>query len=242
MSSEEAQAEFDHAVAVLGVEVEYILNDRIDHGDCYVSDDEPYPGLEGPWVYVDHGKARLLCRWATVGDGDVFADEDSPDGDFGDVTLDSLDLDRFARWRVDMWAVEAAIFAGYRVGEPSRAQAMHAVFVIIRETMRAVAARTRGVEYRASVSGTGVVEHRLEVDGRLPCAWVRTWPMHASDAGVEARFALAEGSDYADLAFTPKPSEHGGLMSASTEENLDALFRLVDQAIAGGGQVRELPM
>ncbi len=242
MSSEEAQAEFDHAVAVLGVEVEYILNDRIDHGDCYVSDDEPYPGLEGPWVYVDHGKARLLCRWATVGDGDVFADEDSPDGDFGDVTLDSLDLDRFARWRVDMWAAEAAILAGYRVGEPSRAQAAHAVFVIIRETMRGVAARTRGVEYSASVSGTGVVEHRLEVDGRPPCAWVRTWPMHASDAGVEARFALDEGSDYVDLSFTPQPAEHRGLMSAATEENLDSLFRLVDRAIAGDGQVRELPM
>lgn len=116
MSSEEAQAEFDHAVAVLGVEVEYILNDRIDHGDCYVSDDEPYPGLEGPWVYVDHGKARLLCRWATVGDGDVFADEDSPDGDFGDVTLESLDLATEPRRRVEAWAAEEAEAAGYRLG------------------------------------------------------------------------------------------------------------------------------
>lgn len=241
MSSEEAQAEFDHAVAVLGVEAEYILNNRLDHGDCYVSDDEPYPGLEGPWVYVDDGKARLLCRWVTVGDGDVFADEDSPDGDFGDVTLDSLDLDKYARWRIDMWAAEAAILAGYRVGEPSRTQAVHAVFVIISETMRAVAARTRGVEYRARVNDLGVVEHELEVDGRLPCAWVRTWPLHTS-GGVEARFALDEGSGYVDLAFTPAPSEHGGLVSAATEESLDSLFRLVDRAIAGGGQVREPPM
>lgn len=66
--------------------------------------------------------------------------------------------------------------------------------------------------------------------------------MHASDAGVEARFALDEGSDYVDLTFTPEPSEHGGLVSAATEESLDSLFRLVDRAIAGGGQVRELPM
>lgn len=244
MSSEEAQAEFDHAVAVLGVEVEYILNDRIDRWDCYVSDDEPYPGFEGPWVYVADGKARLLCRWVTVGDGDDFADEDSPDGDFGDVTIDSLDLDKSARWRVDMWAAEAAILAGYRVGEPSRAQAMHAAFVIIRETMLAIAARTRGVEYRTSANDLGVIEHELVVDGGggLPCAWVRTWPLHAQGAGVEARFSLGEGSDYVDLSFSPQPAEHGGLMSASTEENLDALFRLVDRAIAGGGQVRELPM
>lgn len=116
MSSEEAQAEFDHAVAVLGVEVEYILNDRIDHGDCYVSDDEPYPGLEGPWVYVEHGQARLLCRWVTEGDSCVFADEDSPDGDFGDVTLESLDLATEPRRRAEAWAAEEAEAAGYRLG------------------------------------------------------------------------------------------------------------------------------
>ena len=244
MSSEEAQSEFDHAVALLGVEAEYILNDRLDQGDYYVSDDEPYPGFEGPWVYVDDGKARLLCRWMTVGDGDDFADEDSPDGDFGDVTLDSLDLDKSARWGIDMWAAEAAILAGYRVGEPSRAQAAHAAFVIIRETMRAIAARTRGVEYRARVNDLGVVEHELVVDGGggLPCAWVRTWPLHAQGAGVEARFSLGEGSDYVDLSFTPAPAPHHGRVCAATEESLDSLFRLVDRAIAGGGQVRELPM
>lgn len=244
MSSEEAQAAFDHAVAVLGVEAEYILNDHLDHWDCYVSDDEPYPGFEGVWVYVDDGKARLLCRWVTEGDSCVFADEDSPDGDFGDVTLDSIDLDKSARWRVEMWAVEEAILAGYRVGEPSRAQAMHSAFIIIRETLRAVAARTRGVEYRARVNNLGIVEHEIEVDGGLPCAWVRTWPLHSPGGrgSVEARFSLGEGSDYVDLSFSPQPAEHRGLMSASTEENLDALFRLVDQAIAGGGQVRELPM
>ena len=244
MSSEESQAAFDHAVAVLGVEAEYILNDHLGRWGCYVSDDEPYPGFEGPWVYVDDGKARLLCRWVTVGGGDDFADEDSPDGGFGDVTLDSLDLDKSARLRVGMWAAEAAILAGYRVGEPSRTQAMHAAFVIIRETMLAVAARTRGVEYRARVNDLGVVEHELVVDGGggLPCAWVCTLPLHAPGAGVEARFSLGEGSDYVDLSFSPQPDEHRGLMSASTEENIDVLFRLVDQAIAGGGQVRELPM
>lgn len=244
MSSEEAQAAFDHAVAVLGVEVEYILNDP-DNVDCYVSDDEPYPGFEGPWVYVDDGNARLLCRWVTEGEGCVFADEDSADGDFGDVTLDSLDLDKSARWRVDMWAAEEAILAGYRVGEPSRAQVMHAAFIIIRETLLAIAARTRGVEYRTSVNDLGIVEHELVVDGGgLPCAWVRTWPLHSPGGrgSVEARFSLGEGSDYVDLSFSPQPAEHSGLMCASTEENLDALFRLVDQAIAGGGQVRELPM
>ena len=115
MSSEEAQAAFDHAVAVLGVEVEYILNDP-DNVDCYVSDDEPYPGFEGPWVYVDDGNARLLCRWVTVGDGDDFADEDSPDGDFGDVTIDSLDLATEPRRRVEAWAAEEAKAAGYRLG------------------------------------------------------------------------------------------------------------------------------
>lgn len=97
MSSEESQAQFDH-------------------GDCYVSDDEPYPGFEGPWVYVDDGQARLLCRWVTEEDSCVFADEDSPDGDFGDVTLDSLDLAPEPRRRVEAWAAEEAEAAGYRLG------------------------------------------------------------------------------------------------------------------------------
>ena len=116
MSTEEAQTQFDHAVAVLGVEAEYILNGHLDRGDCYVSDDEPYAGFEGPWVYVNGGQARLLCRWVTEGDGDVFADEDSPDGDFGDVTLDSLDLATEPRRRVEAWAAEEAEAAGYRLG------------------------------------------------------------------------------------------------------------------------------
>lgn len=116
MSSEESQAAFDHAVAVLGVEAEYILNGHLDHGDCYVSDDEPYAGFEGTWVYVNDGKARLLCRWVTEGDSCVFADEDSPDGDFGDVTLDSLDLAPEPRRRVEAWAAEEAEAAGYRLG------------------------------------------------------------------------------------------------------------------------------
>lgn len=116
MSSEEAQAAFDHAVAVLGVEAEYILNGHLDHGDCYVSDDEPYAGFEGTWVYVNDGKARLLCRWVTEGDSCVFADEGSPDGDFGDITLDSLDLAPEPRRRVEAWAAEEAEAAGYRLG------------------------------------------------------------------------------------------------------------------------------
>lgn len=115
-SAEESQTEFDHAVAVLGVEVEYILGGHLDHGDCYVSDDEPYPGFEGVWVYVDGGRARLLCRWVVEGDGDVFADDDSPDGDFGDVTLDSLDLAEEPRRRVEAWAAGEAGAAGYRIG------------------------------------------------------------------------------------------------------------------------------
>lgn len=115
-SAEESRIEFDHAVAVLGVEVEYILNGRLDHGDCYVSDDEPCPGFEGVWVYVDGGRPRLLCRWVVEGDGDVFADDDCSDGDFGDVTLDSLDLAPEPRRRVEAWAAEEAGAAGYRIG------------------------------------------------------------------------------------------------------------------------------
>lgn len=102
MSAEESRAEFDHAVAVLGVEVEYILNGRLDHGDCYVCDDEPCPGFEGVWVYVADGQARLLCRWVVEG--------------VGDVTLDSLDLAEEPRRRVEAWVAGEAGAAGYRIG------------------------------------------------------------------------------------------------------------------------------
>ena len=160
MSTEESQAEFDHAVAVLGVEVECILNDHLDHGGCYISDDEPYPGFEGVWVYVEHGQARLLCRWVTVGDGDDFADEDSPDGDFGDVTLDSLDLAPEPRRRVEAWAAEEAKAAGYRIGELTAAQAARKVRLGIANAMRAAARRT-GAMYQCSAVDLDVTEYKI---------------------------------------------------------------------------------
>lgn len=173
MSTEESQAEFDHAVVVLGVEAEYILNGHLDHGDCYVSDDEPYPGFEGPWVYVADGKARLLCRWVTVGDGDDFADEDSPDGDFGDVTLNSLDLAPEARAAVKEWAEKEAIANGFQVGEPlTAAQAAQDALNTVSDMMQNTARRTCA-DYRCVAVDDGVTEHTLRVGGRPPCARVR---------------------------------------------------------------------
>lgn len=215
MSSEESKAEFDHAVAVLGVEVEYILNDRIDHGDCYVSDDEPYPGFEGPWVYVEDGQARLLCRWVTVGDGDVFADEDSPDGDFGDVTLDSLDMDPEARATVELWAGGEAIAAGFQVGEPMTAaeaaqDALNAVSDMMQDTARRTAA-----DYRCVDAGDGVTEHTLRVGTRPPCARVRVRLPQAdgefgSVRGSVAVFAGAPAEDFDFLVVPTDPEELGG--------------------------------
>lgn len=93
----------------LETEVEHILAGLDEHGGSYVSDDEPYPGFHGPWIYVDGGAARMLCRWVVNGPGNIFATEDAPDGDFGDLTLDILDLPTDARAKVDAWAaVEAA--------------------------------------------------------------------------------------------------------------------------------------
>lgn len=113
MIASTTRAAYCGARSELETEVEYILDGLDEHGGSYVSDDEPYPGFHGPWVYVDGGVARLLCRWVVDGPGDIFAADDDPDGDFGDLTLDILDLPADARAKVDAWAaVEAADLLG----------------------------------------------------------------------------------------------------------------------------------
>lgn len=208
MSSEESQVAFDHAVAVLGVEVERILNDP-DNVDCYVFDVEPYPGFEGPWVYVDDRNARLLCRWVTEGEGCVFADEDSPDGDFGDVTLDSLDLDPEARDTVKWWAEREAKANGFQVGEPMTADeaaqdALNTVSKMMQDTARRTAA-----DYRCVTVDDGVTEHTLRIGTRPPCARVRVrLPQADGEFGsVRGSIAIAAGAPAEDFDFLVVPTD-----------------------------------
>ena len=247
MSSAEAQAEFDHAVTVLGVEVEYILNDP-DNVDCYVSDDEPYPGFEGPWVYVDDRKARLLCRWVTEGDSCVFADEDSPDGDFGDVTIDSLDLDPEARDTVELWAEREAEANGFQVGEPMTAveaaqDALDTVSKMMQDTARRTAA-----DYRCVAVGDGVTEHTLRVGTRPPCARVRVRLPQAdgefgSVRGSVAVFAGAPAEDF-DFLVVPTDLEELGGPGGPIEPYrgvvaLEIMRWFVARAADGGGELQE---
>lgn len=241
MSSEEAQAAFYHAVAVLGVEVEHILNDP-DNVDCYVSDVEPYPGFEGPWVYVDDGNARLLCRWVTEGEGCVFSDEDWPDGDFGDVTLDSLDLATEPRRRVEAWAAEEAKGAGYRIGELTAAQAARKVRLGIENAMR-VAARRTGAVYQCSAVDLDVTEYTLRAGGRRPCIWFRVClPKADGELGsVECRFAPAAGVPYEDVRFFVNPGGELWPGFEPAEFILNVLRRIIGVVAAGDGELQELP-
>lgn len=242
MSTGESQAAFDHAVAVLGVEAEYILNGHLDHGDCIVSDDEPYSGFEGVWVYVNGGQARLLCRWVTEGDGDVFADEDWPDGDFGDVTLDSLDLAQEPRRRVEAWAAEEAEAAGYQIGELTAVQAARKVRLGIENAMR-VAARRTGAVYQCSNPVAGVTEHILMAGGRRACIWFRVcMPQADGDLGsVECHFAPAAGVPYEDLSLFVNPGGERWPGFEPAEFILNVLRRIIGVVAGGDGELRELP-
>ena len=59
MIASTTRAAYYGARSELETEVEHILDGLDEHGGSYVSDDEPYPGFHGPWIYVDGGAARL---------------------------------------------------------------------------------------------------------------------------------------------------------------------------------------
>lgn len=102
------QEAYDQAKNSLEVTIDWILAGR-DESDIPVYDDNP-DDLVGDWIYTGNPETgpRLCHRWhADIPAGATFDDQtfvtNSPDGDWGDVEADAIDLTPAQRKHLATW-------------------------------------------------------------------------------------------------------------------------------------------